>query len=64
MNTVKVTRYKVVDTQTGYDRVADRMGTSEYIEKQTNGWPVEGTEITIDASKIDVEGKTETGFRG
>jgi hypothetical protein len=29
-----------------------------------NGWIVEGSEIEVDASKVDAEGKTEIGFSG
>jgi hypothetical protein len=39
------------------------MGTKEYIERM-NGWIVEGSEIEVDASKVDAEGKTEIGFSG
>jgi hypothetical protein len=63
MATVKIYQYDYTDTKRGQPARAKRMGTKEYIER-LNGWIVEGSEIEVDASKVDAEGKTEMGFSG
>jgi hypothetical protein len=64
MATVKIYKYETTDAKLGNPRLSSRMGTAEYIEKQTNGWKVEGSEMEVDASKVGAEGKTEEGFTG
>jgi hypothetical protein len=58
MATVKVYQYNYTDAKLGQPARAKRMGTKEYIER-VNGWIVEGSEIEVDASKVDADGKTE-----
>jgi hypothetical protein len=64
MATVKIYKYETVNTKLGNPRLSTRMGTAEHIEKRTNGWKVEGSEMEVDASKVDKDGKTEEGFTG
>jgi hypothetical protein len=58
---VTIYRYDYTDTKLGQPARAKRMGTIEYIDS-VNGWIVEGSEMEVDASVVDAEGKTETGF--
>ena len=58
MATVRIYKYDYTDSKLGQSARAKRMGTKEYIER-VNGWIVEGSEIEVDASKVDAEGKTE-----
>jgi hypothetical protein len=61
MPTVKVYRYEYTDPKLGQPDRARRVGTREYVEK-VGGWVVEGSEMEVDASKVDAEGKTGIGF--
>ena len=63
METVKVYNYEYTDTNLGQPARAQRMGTKEYIEG-VGGWIVEGSEIEVEASKVDASGKTAIGFTG
>jgi hypothetical protein len=58
---VKIYQYEYTNANLGGPARAKRMGTREYIER-VNGWIVEGSEIQVDASKVDAEGKTEMEF--
>jgi hypothetical protein len=62
MATVKIYQYEYTDAKLGQPARAKRMGTKAYIEK-IGGWIVPGSEIEVDASKVDAEGKTEIGFK-
>jgi hypothetical protein len=61
MSKVKIYRYQYTDPKLGQPSTAKRMGTEEYIN-QVGGWAVEGSGIEVDASKVDVDGKTEIGL--
>jgi hypothetical protein len=63
METVKVYQYEYTDGERGHPARAKRMGTKEYIE-QIGGWIVEGSEIEVEASKVDADGQTAIGFTG
>ena len=63
MSKVKVYRYRYTDAKLAQPAAAKRMGTEEYV-KRVGGWIVEGSEIEVDASNVDAEGKTEIGFTG
>jgi len=63
MAKVKVYQYDYVDTKLGQPARAMRMGTKEYIEK-IGGWIVEGSEIEVEASKVEPDGKTAIGLIG
>ena len=63
MSKLKVYKYRVFDPGTAYDKIANRMGTKEYIQL-VNGTVIEETELVIDSSKADSLGKTELGFKG
>jgi hypothetical protein len=58
MATIKVSQYDYTHAKLGQPARAKRMGTREYIES-VRGWPIEGTEIEIDASMVDAAGKTK-----
>jgi hypothetical protein len=63
MGTVKVYNYKrryIEDEQVAYSR---RMAVRKYI-KRIGGTVIEETELEIDSSKVDEEGKTEIDFFG
>lgn len=63
METVKVYQYEYTDPKLGQPARAQRMGTKEYIER-VGGWIVEGSEIEVEATKVDADGKTAVGFTG
>jgi hypothetical protein len=63
MTTVKIYKYDYTDTKLGQPARATRMGTKEYIES-VHGWIVEGSDMEVDVSKVDSDGKTEIGFSG
>jgi hypothetical protein len=63
MSKVKVYRYQYTDAKLGQPATAKRMGTKQYIER-VRGWIVEGSEMEVDASNVDADGKTEIEFRG
>jgi hypothetical protein len=63
MATVKIYKYDYTDTRLAQPARAKRMGTKDYIES-VHGWIVEGSEIEVDASKVDADGKTEVGVCG
>jgi hypothetical protein len=63
MGTVKVYNYKrryIEDEQVAYSR---RMAVRKYI-KRIGGTVIEETELEIDSSKVDEDGKTEIDFFG
>jgi hypothetical protein len=63
MKKVTIYQYEYTDAKLGHPARAKRMGTKEYIES-VGGWIVNGSEIEVDASKVDADGKTEIGFTG
>ncbi len=63
MSKLKVYKYKILDPVCGYDKIANRMGTKEYIQF-VKGTVIEETELDVDFSKVDSLGKTELGFEG
>jgi len=60
---MKVYQYEYTDAKLGQPARAQRMGTKKYIEL-VGGWIVEGSEIEVEASKVDADGKTTIGFTG
>jgi hypothetical protein len=58
---VTVYRYRVLDPETGYDKIARRMGTKKYISS-VNGTVIERSDIEVEPSKVDTSGKTELNF--
>jgi hypothetical protein len=62
MSTVKVWQYNYTHPTLGMPTRSKRMATRDRIELM-GGWPVEGTEIEVDESKV-VNGQTEQGFVG
>jgi hypothetical protein len=62
MSTVKIYRYRrPYDIIKDDSSVSQRMGTREFIER-VQGTVIEGTELDVDSSNIDSEGKTEIDF--
>jgi hypothetical protein len=63
MGTVKVYNYKrryIEDDQIAYSR---RMAVRKYI-KRIGGTVIEDTELEVDSSKVDEDGKTKMDFFG
>lgn len=63
MPIVKIFKYEYTHPTLGQPVWRTAWGTREYIEK-IGGWVIEGSEIEVDASKVDAGGKTEIGFNG
>jgi Staphylococcal nuclease homologue len=64
MRTVKVYKYKRPYDATKDDEVVShRMGTASFIES-VGGTIIDGTELEVDATQVDSEGKTKIGFNG
>jgi hypothetical protein len=63
MATVKVYKYETTDAKLGQPVQSKRMGTVRYIAS-VHGWKVQGSEMEVDVSKVDADGKTEVDFSG
>jgi hypothetical protein len=63
MAKVKVYKFQTYVGNKDESPISQRMGTKEFIEK-IGGAAIEGSELEVDSSKVDAEGKTETGFKG
>jgi hypothetical protein len=65
MSKVKIYKYKMLyNPGTDYEKIAKRMGTRSYIETLKGCSIIEKSELEVDSSKVDTEGKTEIGFMG
>jgi hypothetical protein len=63
MATVKVYRYKTMyNSKSDDEPISKRMGTRKFIEG-VKGTVLEETELEVEASKVDGQGKTEVGFK-
>ena len=63
MSKVKVYRFNTYDGSNDTSTESQRMATRAFIEKFKRE-AIEGSELEVDSSQVDAEGKTEKGFTG